>query len=334
MLLVSWFSQPPEEGLSSYYLYNTGTRQLCRIRLELGRASAGDNSTVISYDGGAVVGFGKSSLPGPKESGKWSVDREYRLCFDGEPLAGPPPKNAGDGIYDAADAPGTVTILHSGNPVTRDPTLPTGIEPKHLAPLAQRAMLDKKDVTLTGSTATEDELADAIKAQVVKVLGVVNFGQVTDNLIHAKLTEQAKDIATGPARASLKITLGGAREVIDEISGALAEATITPGPEVPVSSMLEAVGNAVSLQATARETLDQITTAQQAVKAVAQVIGADSSQEDESEEDLLTQDTKLLSKAMSDAAKYAGNWQTEETDCAPLTETTNVDDYMTILSGT
>jgi hypothetical protein len=334
MLLVSWFSQPPEEGLSSYYLHNTGTRRLCRIRLELGRASAGDNSTVVSYDGGAVVGFGENGLPGPKEGGKWSVDGEYRLCFDGRPLAGPPPKNAGDGIYDAADAPGRVAILHSGNPVTRDPTLPAGIEPKHLALLAQRAMLEKEDVTLTGSAATGDELAGAIKAQVAEVLGVGNFGQVTDNLIHAKLTGQARDIAAGPARARLEITLGGAREVIDEISGALAGGTVKPGAEVAVRSMVAAVGNAVTLQATARETVDQITTAQQAVKAVAQIIGADASQEDESEEDLLTQDTKLLSTAMSDAAKYAGNWQAEETDCAPLTETTNVDDYMTILSGT
>jgi hypothetical protein len=337
MLLVSWFSQPPE-GLSSYYLYNTRTRQLCRIRLELGRASTGNNNTVISYDGGTVVGFGESGLLGPEQGGKWSVDGEYQLCFGGVPLAGPPPKNAGDGIYDAADDPGSVAILHSGNPVTKNPTLPAGIEPKHLAPLAQRAMLDKKDVTLTGSAATRDELADAIKAQVAEVLGVGNFGQVTDNRIHAKLTEQARDIATGPARASLVKMLDAARELINDISGALTEATIAPGPEVPVSSMLAAVGNAVNLRATARETLDQITTAQQAVKAVAQVIGADASQEDpsqedEAEEDLLITDTRLLSTTMSHAAEYAGNWQASETACAPLTETTNVGAYMTILSG-
>jgi hypothetical protein len=315
-------------------LYSTGTRQLCRVRLELGRASAGDNSTVISYDGGAVVGFGEKGLPGPKEGGKWSVDGEYRLCFDGVPLAGPPPKNVGDGIYDAADDPGKVAILHSGNPVTRDPTLPAGIEPKHLALLAQRAMLDKKDVTLTGSAATSEELVGAVKAQVVMVLGVDNFGQVNDNLIHAKLTGQARDIAAGPARARLGVRLGGAPEVIDEISGALTGGTIKPDAVAAVRSMVEAVGNAVTLQATARETLGRITAAQQAVEAVAQIIGGDAAQEEESEEDLLTQCTKLLGTAMSDAAEYAGNWQTGEADCAPLTEAANVDRYMTILSGT
>jgi len=329
MLLVSWFSQPPA-GLSSYYLYNTGTRQLCRIRLELGRASASDNSTVISYDGGTVVGFRESGLPGPEEGGKWSVDGEYRLCFGGEPLAGPPPKNADDGIYDAADNPGSVTILHSGNPVTKNPTLPAGIEPRHLAPLAQRAMLDKKDVTLTVSTATRDELAGAIKAQVAEVLGVGNFGQVTDNLIHAKLTGQARDIATGPARASLKIMLDGAPEVIEEIRGAI----IKPDAAAAVRSMVEAVENAVTLQATARGTLDRITAAQQAVKAVEQFISADAPKEDESKEDTLTQCTNLLSTTMSSAAEYVGNWQAAETACAPLTEATSVGAYMTILSGT
>lgn len=341
MPLVTWFSQPqpppPEnpKNFSFYYMYETGTKQFCRIRLELDRNipdAPTDNQTIISYDPNRVVGFAENGLPSPSENGKWSVNRELQLCYEGKPLEGPPPKS-GVGIYDAQYAGvRSVTGFHVGNPVTTDPKLPPGIAAKHLALLAQEAMLDRTELTLTAGTATPQELAKAIQDRVVTILEVKNFDQVNDDLIKAKLIDQAEQMSLGvgtSARKDVTDALKAVQTLSSEINEQLTSGT-TPNAEFETafSEMRLAVGNAAIASTSGggnvKEALNQITKAQQALETALKNVGTG--------ESAVTQLTDA-EESLSQAAVGARNWQSAETGYEPLTTADSVDRYMSTLSA-
>lgn len=348
MPLVSWFTQPQssapsEKGrFSSYYLYDTETNKFCRIRLALGRnnsKSSTDNETNIGYHPDRAVGFAPSSdrLPSPGKGVNWSVNDKFELCYNDKPLQGPPPP-PGYRTYDgtvAISGSGAKTLsdFHPGSVVTADPKLPPGIEPKYLALLANNAIASETEyVKLTASNATDVQLANAIRDQVVSVLKVNDFGAVTDQLILNKLTEQVKSIcgdATIPAR-------GGLNEALDEAANAnaLISKQIQSGT-VPNEQLEAACGELQSALTSAdsasragnvQELLAQINKAQQAVRTALSTIG------DGQQQDTVTQ-LGNASQSLSQAEQGARDWQTVETEYKPLTEASTVDDYMKVLSG-
>lgn len=286
MPLVKWYTQPlpapPTEpkNFSSYYLYDTDTHKLVRIRLELGRStnSPTNGETNIGYNADRAVGFSKASLTSPSKGGKWSVNDKFELSYNGTPLAGPPPE-PGFRDYDVTIVTSSTGVksfsgFHPGNATTNDPKLPPGIAEDHLTLLAQDAMIKAPSsfISLSKSNASIDELATAIKDQVVRVLGAKDFSEVNEGSIKTKLVEQAKTIAGTASSDSVKAT----EKVLvsAEKAESVITAEITDGQTVPTEKLETAVTDLVQATTDAQssiggekveQALVQIDSAQQAV---------------------------------------------------------------------
>jgi hypothetical protein len=344
MPLYSWFTQPgssvplEKNRFSSYYLYDTGTKKFCRIRLALGRdnpESSTENTTNIGYHSDHAVGFSASSnrLYSPGSGGSWSVNDKFELCYFDKPLQGPPPPS-GYRTYNATVVPGSTkpSDFHRGSVVTADPKLPPDIKPKYLALLANDAIVNKTEyLKLTDGGASDVELAKAIQGQVVSVLKVKSFDEVTDQLILNKLTEQIKSIcgdATTSARGNLDKALEEVRSANTLISEQLQSGTVP-------NKQLETACGDLQLALTGAETassagnvqdaLAQVSKAQQAVRTALTSLG-------DGQESMATPLGKA-SLSLSQAEQGARGWQAVETEYKPLAEAGTVDDYMKVLSG-
>lgn len=141
-MIISWFTQP-ESGFSSYCQYDNRALQFVRVRLELGREDHNDISdTVVNYQTDRVAGFSNQDYLGETEEldpADWNVNAAGELCYQGTPLPGGRPA-ARDYVYDASIG---ATSLHAGSPVTAKPVRPEGIEPRHLALLANDAVISQ-----------------------------------------------------------------------------------------------------------------------------------------------------------------------------------------------
>jgi hypothetical protein len=345
MPLVSWFTQPQPppptdpKNFSSYYMYDTDTKKFCRIRLELGRDGSNSHTnteTNVAYKPNRAVGFSADRLPSAGKGGKWTVNDSFELSCNGKSLQGPPP-NANDRIYDATvvtspSGAKTLTGFHSGNPVTKDPKLPPGIQEDHLTLLAQDAIITGNPFrTLTGNNATEDQLAKAIQDQVVRVLGKQNFSEVNDDLIKAKLLEQAKSIAGNASSDSVAVTkkaLAEAKDAESVITEQITEGETVPNEklETAVSDLGEAITNAQDAISgdDVEKALVQIEIAQQTVTtAIQEGSGV--------QNDVVTSQLDSAEQSLNQAREQATNVQEVQDQYKNLTGAENIDDYMSSL---
>ena len=150
-MIISWFTDPSKgtfvEGsgkLSSYYQYDTQSKQFSRVRLELGRSS-GSGDTKAMYQETRYVAFSDQKI---NDSKNWTVENG-ELKYKGNSLEQTPTN--GDYVYDLTNPKSTP---HYGNPVTDSPNLPEGIEIRHLSLIANESILSESDIVFTGGDAT------------------------------------------------------------------------------------------------------------------------------------------------------------------------------------
>ncbi len=318
-MIISWFTQPPGQN-ASYYQYDTVTQQFSRTRLELGRQSSSNtNDTFVSYRSQRTVGFSDVRYSTTNPGDHWTVN-DGTLYFDGTPLATTPSANAK--VYDCTDP---TDFVHRGNPVTETPTLPLGIEPKHLALLANEAMVSKTKITLTAGTATQEQLIATIQGEVCKVLKVDSFAAATDAVILEKLKSQAGQISDSASRQqakSLDQALETTKAVNQRINEQITDGVLTPTQEFETAfaELQTAVDRAQDAGGDVRQALTEIGSAQQSLnKAIASI--------DAAKYEATAKQLENAGAALEDAAQNATKWQEIEVEYEPLTEAESIEDY-------
>jgi hypothetical protein len=319
-MIMSWFTQP-QNSFASYYQYDTVTRKFCRTRLELDRPDK--DATFCDYTPGQTVGFSTKVYSVVDPSKHWSVNGEGQLCYDGTPLEASKP-TPGFRVY---DTPNPATFVHNGNAVTLNPLLPADIEPKHLALLANEALITGKSFDITTFDASPLQLSDAIKGRVCSLLGVGKWGDVNDGLILNKLTSQAKSMRSRvvyDSASSLDKALGAANDASALINAQIRMNVFTPNEqfEGAFSALKAAVTNAqvASGKSDMQTALAEITKAQQAVDAALQSIDAD---EDTATATQLNNAKGSLTMATQNGTK----WQEAVDEYGPLSDADSIAAY-------
>jgi hypothetical protein len=326
-MIMSWFTQPPGEN-SSYYQYDTVTKNFTRIRLELDRASSSGSTddTFVGYKAERYVGFSTARYSTSKGNlGDWSVNEDGALCYKGVALPADRP-DAGARTYDCTDPS---SFVHRGNPVTTTPTLPEGIGAKHLALLANETFGGAHDAMtkLTGPDASDAELSKALKDAVCTVVGVDDFAQISDAQILAKLTSQVADIrlrAEIAKATSVDVALTEAARATDLISEQIGEGLLTPNQELQTAfgSLKDAIGKAqIAENAEAvRVALTEIGVAQRAVATAIETI-------DVGQRDTVAREFSAAQEAVVEVQLQAAEWRAAETGYDALAEAGSVGDY-------
>lgn len=328
-MIISWFTNPGDGVLSSYYQYDNLTRQFVRIRLELGRTDANDASdTVVNYQPERVVGFSKQDYLGDADEldpADWSVNDGGELCYRGTPLPGGRPP-AGDYVYDASIG---TTFPHAGSPVTVEPVLPEGIEPRHLALLANDAVANRaRTRVLTKGSASTEELADAIKENVCRVLKVEDFTDVNDDVILQTLTEQIRTISANTsvdAAHSVGKELVMAERACSRINGRIADGVITPNKAFidACASFQQAIKKSLGITgeaADARRALAEIRVAQQEVNKAIETIDAAKFED-------VIKELNLAHESLNQAQKQTDSWEAAKEEYEPLAEAKSLEGY-------
>jgi hypothetical protein len=330
-MIIFWFTQP-KNSFASYFQYDTVTQQFSRIRLELGRISNSGRitDTFVSCNSQRTVGFSKDRHPFDRESPgyHWTV-KDGALCYDGKPLPGGRP-SIGDRVYDTSDPK---SFVHAGNLVTDTPKLPPDIEPRHLALLANDALVSKTKTTLTPGDASEGELVNAIKGQVCRILGVKDVASITDEMILDKLTSQAGSIrrkAVSESVSSMEKALTAAKDASALVSEQIQEGLLTPIQEFEdaFGSLQSALTSAetASSDADVQQSLTEIGKAQQAVNTAIEDVDA-------AKNEAAARQLDSARELLSQAERHATDWQAVETEYKPLAEASTVEDYMDTMSG-
>lgn len=322
-MILSWFTQPPG-GFSSYYQFDTATREFSRIRLELGRQSeTRTTDTFVSYNSDRAVGFSAQRLS-TSDLTRWSVDEDGQLCFDDVALPSDKP-SAGDRVYDSSNPD---SFVHRGNPVTDAPVLPQDIQAKHLALLANDALLTRKGFTLTANDAGELALSAAIKGQVCRVLNVQDFATVSDQMILNKLTEQAeiqRAFASQDHVRDLDSALNEAKKAADLIDEQIREGVITPDEAFTKAcvSFQEAINKArtaTTTESDVEDALAEIGTAQQELaKAIAAI--------DTAKFESTAKQLELTQQSLEQAQAHAEDWQMAEEEYDSLVDADTIAEY-------
>jgi hypothetical protein len=164
--MKTWYTQPEGEAFSSFYYYEEASRELVRIRLELGRreTETDPGNTIAIYRSNRIVGFTKF-LYSKKESARFAANSKGKMIDNRGTLMGNKPKPGGL-LYDfSSDRNGRSLGTHQGNTVIDEgeANLPSGIHKGHLERLAEICMKKKDDMILTGRDAAEEQLVAAIK---------------------------------------------------------------------------------------------------------------------------------------------------------------------------
>lgn len=322
-MIISWFTQPPGK-FASYYQYDTATLEFSRTRLELGRSSSTrTNDTFVSYNPERTVGFASAQYPTSNPDEHWSVNGDGKLCYDGTALPSAKP-SAGDRVYDTSDP---ASFVHRGNPVTETPVLPEGIEPKHLALLANDAMLNQRTIQLTAGNAKASELVGAIKGEVCRVLEVTDFASITDSMLLAKLTSQIKSqsalVAEDSVR-SLNGALAEAKKASALIDEQIIEGIITPDEAFTKAcvSLQEAINKAQTAKtdANVKQALTEIGKAQDAVNKAIKTI-------DTVKFENVSKQLDIAKESLRQAQSHAEEWQEVEVDYEKLAEASSIEDY-------
>lgn len=159
----TWYTHP-ENQFDSFYYFDDTTRELVRIRLELGRKS-GSGDTKAMYEPDRYFGFSTDASLDVRDLNLWTVDKGT-VQYNGRPLESNPTKDYW--TYDFALRQGEKKPreIHPGNKVATSGQLPKGITEKELITLAQKAIARRGDIVLTKKDATPEQLSQAILAVV------------------------------------------------------------------------------------------------------------------------------------------------------------------------
>lgn len=165
-----WFTAPKSKGFSSYYVFNTVTKEFCRIRMELNRPPHGydDGSTRVFYRPYRVIGFSARKDLDTRNLWLWHVQKTgagERLLYQGNVLLDSEPSEREKYVYDSSNI---MLSMHYGSPAIHSDKaiLPPGINLLHLQKLAHTAFKRKKDIYLTSRYATPDQLASKILSEI------------------------------------------------------------------------------------------------------------------------------------------------------------------------
>lgn len=168
---VTWYTQPAK-SFSSYYYYDKTTKALVRVRMELGRQVVGDYSgTAAFYQGDRHVGFADPKfddvlLRAPAANFSLTTDGRIQVKNGSTPLTLDADPTATHVVCDfSGSSPDKLKDdeIHIGNPVAAKSTLPPGVSEDMLKKIALKAITAKDNIPLSTATATDDELAAAIK---------------------------------------------------------------------------------------------------------------------------------------------------------------------------
>lgn len=325
-MIMSWFTQPPGKTFSSYYQYDTVTKNFTRIRLELNRADP--DGTFISYQTERFVGFSaKRYRTSGKNLRRWSVNEKNELCYENVALPTSQP-NEGVRTYDCSLP---MTRVHQGRGLTNDPILPEGIKPKHLALLANETFGGDEDATikLTESNAGDAAVASALQGRVCEILGVpaTDFPAITDDVIIAKLTSQVKiirDIAGDPSKANVKDWLGEAGRVMAEISARIGDGLPVLNEELQTAlgSLQLAIDTAGRVQSTdgMGHALTEISYAETAVQQVIGTIAA-------AQREAVASEFSKARDALIEVRGQVTEWQKIEVSYKSLENAGTIEDY-------
>lgn len=230
------FTENPFE-FSSYYQYDSMTKKLVRIRLELKRNSKKntiiDRGETLIIVEEKLVGFSNIRLGIIiKENEDYRYD--YLRC-DGSiiifkdtqdevelKLSQTPKENDW-----AFDVPTTNKDMHFGNRVTTKPNLPPGIKQMHLSLLANQAIIENihgKDI-LTIRDASITDLAESIKKRVAKICNK-DFDQINEEEILKMLKQQITKIKNSSERpveeAKIEAAVENSSNIADMLRNKLA----------------------------------------------------------------------------------------------------------------
>ncbi|MEM9000734.1 MAG: hypothetical protein AAGB24_10765 [Bacteroidota bacterium] len=228
---VTWFTDPAEGNfgeaphkLSSYYQYDTETKELVRIRLELNRGESmrSTRNPAVFYERDCAIGFSPKSLSDMQQYPDDAFRIENgQLLVHGSPLDQTP-----------SDHYFTVTMRmdksypHSGSVVTTRPNLPKGVEEHHLQTLAAKVLKVRKGFALTPHHVT----AEALAREIIKIANKISE---TDKEIHAAITTPTLSSGEGQADALVALereTVGLSAPKVDQST------TVTATPTLPSHS--------------------------------------------------------------------------------------------------
>jgi hypothetical protein len=335
-MIITWCTDPSqgefEEGdvtFSSFYQYETVTKQFVRIRLELNRqVSGGDQGdTFARFKAERFVGFSDQALS--RDLQHWTVDAEGRLCFDGNALGQTPTNDYN--VYDCTDV---TEFIHRGNPITTDPNFPEGIEPKHLLLIANDTMISGADIRLTGRGASAQQLSEALATRVSQIMNRP-FVEITDAQLLARLKTQAsalKEEALSPAEESIDDSLDDVNELINDMDAAIANGEFVPNGAVntALGELRNAVGQVTEAIQNKANVQDGVIELRTAHNALADAVNAQiGDQQNQFEEALAT-----ATEAINDAHDFSAEWETIAADFDAVENADSIEEYEDSVSGT
>ncbi|CAL2095175.1 hypothetical protein [Tenacibaculum sp. 190524A02b] len=268
-MIITWNTTPEseaseEEKLSSYYQYDTVSKKLVRIRLELGREESTGQPRVI-YNEDRAVGF--SDIDFIEEQAKYpdsdfTIDPETKqLLVKGEPMDTEP--SIGASVVDMTLG---TTKPHFGNAVSDNPNLPEGITNTHLSLIANNTLINGKGGIITGADSSEATLSETLK-NVVSGIVKKPFDEIDDDDLLKVLKNQVtkiKNIETAPTKTALSDSLEDASKLIEVI-----QEQITDEGMVPTEQFNKSYSDYVSKVTQAEDALSSGTGVQNAIAELA-----------------------------------------------------------------
>ena len=329
-MIVIWTTDPAKgdfannpQKYSSFYMYETVSKQFVRVRLELGRNDSNGGDTFSRYKKTRTIGFSDQTYL-TRDLARWSLDAHDKLCYDGTPLSQTP--EADSKTYDCTDV---TSFVHRGNAVTANPNFPPGIESKHLLLVANETLINKTNITFTNSAASGENLAEALKTKVSAIVKKP-FDQINDNDILNKLKEQSAKIKQNVLKRNEETI----ESAIDEVDGLISEINdkMEEGEFTPDQNVQDAFTELNSRIATAKTTVingtpTEITTDLDALR-TAQTTLAESVSRLSSAQSALFKDAFTRSSAsVNEAYEASVKWEAVPTEFRATEEATTVEEY-------
>ena len=327
-MIISWFTDPSKgtfvEGsgkFSSYYQYDTETKQFTRVRMELGRKASSSGydqgDTMASYKETRYVSFSDEKI---RDGKNWTVENG-ELKYKGNSLEQTP--SSGDYVYDLTNPK---SVPHFGNPVTDSPNLPEGIEVRHLSLIANDTMVNKTSFKFTTSKATGDALSEALKTKVSDIMKTP-FDKITDQQILDKLKSQVSDIknaAIEPSKSRVIESLDAVSASMTEINEKIMNGEIVPNGdfEKAYSTVQTKVVKAkmAAGKSDVKEALSELAEAQKNIQTAIDSVVSET-------QATLKQTLQNSSSALDDATKASNTWDKIQNEYDSLESADSVDAY-------
>ena len=333
-MLITWYTDPSKgsfsEGstkFSSFYQYDTVSKKFVRIRLELGRTGSDGGKTFSSYKETRYVGFSNDPSIRTSQKTKWSVNDQGELVFDGTPLSQEP--KPGYGVFDTSSSVfESSTFIHRGNKISAEANFPEGIEPRYLSLVANDTMINGGKIDFTNSTATAEELSEAIKSRVKTILDVEDLSTVSDETFLDKLKSQIQEIKSStlqPSQNALEDSIDQTSRLFDQLNSEIVDKGIVPTEEFEsaVQNLREKIQNAseaITSKEGIKDAITELQSAQENLKTKAQELSDNKYEEIES--------TISSSKeAIDSAATESQRWESINSEYNEVESSSSIEQY-------